>query len=107
DPNAPFLTKASILFSVAQGAVILAVVAALYMHNLRSGMPVPEARSLAFTTLMLGDLALCWTLLSPVAPWKWERWSNAWFWGVALGVMGLLELLRGWSFTESVLSMPP
>lgn len=107
DPKAPFLSWQSILFSVLQGAVILGSVATIYIHQLNAGTPVPEARSLAFTALMLGDLALCWTLLSPLPFWKWERWRNVWFWGVAFGVMGLLELLRSWSFTESVLKMPP
>jgi Ca2+-transporting ATPase len=108
DPKAPFLPWKGILFSVGQGGIIFATVACLYILSLyEAKLPVPQARSLAFTTLMLGDLALCWTLLSPVPAWKLERWTNLWFWGVAFGVMGLLELLRSLSFTESVLSMPP
>jgi Ca2+-transporting ATPase len=107
DPKEPFLPARRLWSAVGQGAVILAVVAWTYAHGLRDGLGEAPARSLAFTALMLADLMLCWTLLSPAPFWKRERWNNAWFWGVALGVMGLLELLRRLPLTETVLRMPP
>ena len=106
DPQAPFLSGKRVFYSVLQGGLILAMVALTYLWGM-AHLPVAVARSLAFTALMLGDLALCWTLLSPSPFWKAERWINGWFWGVSLGVMGLLELLRHLSFAEKVLSMPP
>ncbi len=116
DPRKPFLSGRRVLFAVAQGGVILAVVAWAYLRLL-GPTPLPgaewdlglvaNARSLAFTALMLADLALCWTLLTPAPFWKAERWTNLWFWGVALGVMGLLELLRELPFTAPILKMTP
>jgi Ca2+-transporting ATPase len=107
DPREPFLGRSRLLRALFQGALILGVIAWVYRAQLSSGVPVPEARSLAFSALMLADLLLCWTLLSSAPFWKLERWSNAWFWGVSAGVLGLLELLRRLSLTESVLRMPP
>jgi Ca2+-transporting ATPase len=116
DPRKPFLSGSSVLLAVLQGGVILAVVAWAYLRLLG---PVPaeggvwdealvaNARSLAFTALMLADLALCWTMLTPAPFWKRERWSNAWFWGVAFSVMALLELLRELPFTAPILKMTP
>lgn len=106
DPREPFLSPRRMLAAVAQGAIILGVVAWTYQQGL-GGLGESPARSLAFSALMLADLMLCWTLLSPAPFWARERWDNAWFWGVAFGVMGLLELLRRLPFTEGVLKMPP
>jgi len=86
--------------------VLWAVIVAAYVWAL-GAMPQPQARSLAFTALMAGDLALCWTLLDPAPFWKSERWLNRWYWAVSAGVMALLELLRHLSFTAGVLEMPP
>ncbi len=102
----PFLTPGRAARALFQGAVLLAAVAAAYLAALRV-MPPDRARALAFTALLLGDLALCWTLLSEEPPWRRERWENAWFWGVSLGVVGLLELLRRLPWTAPVLDMPP
>jgi Ca2+-transporting ATPase len=107
DPRAPLLPLKTVLFALLQGGVILALVGAAYLHCLDIGLPVLEARSLAFTALMLADFALCWTLLSPRPFWRLERWNNAWFWAVASGVMGLMEILRHWHFTAPVLGMQP
>ena len=106
DPRAPFLSGKRVFYSVLQGGLILAMVTLTYLWAM-ARLPLPQARSLAFTALMLGDLGLCWTLLSPAPFWKAERWLNGWFWGVSAGVMGLLELLRHLSFTAPVLEMPP
>jgi Ca2+-transporting ATPase len=106
DPKAPFLGARKIRASVGQGTVLLAVIVAAYVWAL-GALPQPQARSLAFTALMVGDLALCWTLLDPAPFWRAERWLNRWYWAVSVGVMGLLELLRHLSFTAGVLEMPP
>jgi Ca2+-transporting ATPase len=107
DPREPFLSRPRLAAAVLQGVIILLTIAWAYRSQLNAGVPAPQARSLAFTALMLADLMLCWTLLSPAPFWKAERWNNAWFWGVAAGVMGLLELLRQLPATESVMQMPP
>jgi Ca2+-transporting ATPase len=107
DPREPFLSRPRLAGAILQGVIILAVIAWTYRSQLDAGVPAPQARSLAFTSLMLADLMLCWTLLSPAPFWKPERWTNLWYWGVAAGVMGLLELLRHLPATESVMQMPP
>jgi Ca2+-transporting ATPase len=107
DPKAPFLSGRSVAVALSQGVFLLGVIGAAYLYLLYLGLPGPQARSLAFSGLMLGDLALCWTLLTPAPFWKAERWNNGWFWAVAFFVMGLLELLRYLPFSAPVLGMPP
>jgi Ca2+-transporting ATPase len=107
DPRAPFLSRGQVMQAVMQGGLLLAAIGAYYAWGIGHGAELPRLRSLAFTALMLGDLAMAWTLLSPAPFWKWERWNNAWFWGVSAGVMGLLELLRRLPLSEGVLNMPP
>ena len=111
DPRKPFLSIESAAVAVFQGLLILAVIAATYLRLLDGkaldAAHLAEARSLAFTALMLADLVLCWTLLTPAPFWKAERWNNLWFWGVAASVMGLLETLRRLPLSAGVLNMPP
>ena len=58
DPRAPLFTARLVLWSLLQGLVVLAAVALLFAAALRSGMTEPQARGLAFATLVLGNFAL-------------------------------------------------
>ncbi len=58
DPRRRLFSAAFLTGSLLQGVVILAAIAALFAGALRSGMPAPQARALAFTALVVADFAL-------------------------------------------------
>ena len=58
DSRAPLFTARLVLWSLLQGLVVLTGVALLFAAALRSGMTEPQARGLAFATLVLGNFAL-------------------------------------------------
>jgi Ca2+-transporting ATPase len=58
DPDEPLFSWSLIAWSVLQGTLAFAVVAAIYLTSLRSGMPVPEVRALAFVSLVVVIVSL-------------------------------------------------
>jgi Ca2+-transporting ATPase len=54
-------TKKILVLSLLQGFVVLAVVLAVYMTALRSGLAEPEVRSLTFITIVIANLCLILT----------------------------------------------
>jgi P-type Ca2+ transporter type 2C len=52
-PDEPLFSSALIVWSLLQGALAFALVAAMYVLALRSGMQVPEVRALAFFSLIV------------------------------------------------------
>jgi len=59
DPQAPFLSRRKCRpWRCCKGSLLLGVIAPLYLYMLALAS-IRQARSLAFTALMLGDLALC------------------------------------------------
>ncbi len=57
-PDTPLFSTHLIVWSVFQGLVALALVAAVFVMALRSGMPEAEVRALAFFALVLTIVAL-------------------------------------------------
>jgi Ca2+-transporting ATPase len=57
-PSEPLFTVAFALWSLLQGALVLALVAALFVMALRQGLAEPDARALAFTGLVATNLGL-------------------------------------------------
>jgi Ca2+-transporting ATPase len=57
-PDEPLFTRALIAWSLLQGVLAFAVVAAIYVLALQSGMPVPEVRALAFFSLVVVIISL-------------------------------------------------
>lgn len=57
-PDEPLFSWALIGWSVLQGTVAFALVAAIYVMALRSGMPVPEVRALTFFSLVVVIVSL-------------------------------------------------
>ncbi len=53
-----------VVWSLVQGLVVLATSLSSYLIGLRSGLGIPESRALAFTTLIVGNLALIVTNVS-------------------------------------------
>jgi Ca2+-transporting ATPase len=57
-PSAPLFTAGFAAWSVFQGALVLALVAGLFVMALRQNLPEPDARSLAFAALVATNLGL-------------------------------------------------
>ena len=57
-PDEPLFSRALVAWSLLQGALAFALVAAIYVIALRSGMPVPEVRALAFFSLVVVIVSL-------------------------------------------------
>ena len=57
-PSAPLITVGFAIWSLLQGALVLALVAGLYVMALHQNLPEPDARSLAFVALVATNLGL-------------------------------------------------
>lgn len=87
-----------VLLSVAQGVALFAAVAGLYLWSIAAGRPEAEVRSLTFTLMLFGNLALLLTNRS----WTLPLWSTIrerknptvkWIFAVALAALALMMLL--------------
>jgi len=58
DPNQPLFSTRRIVWSLAQGAVVLLFVSGLYILALGRGLPEPDARALTFAALVATNLGL-------------------------------------------------
>jgi len=58
DPAAPLITAGFAVWSLLQGALVLVLVAGLFVMALRQELPEPDARSLAFAALVAANLGL-------------------------------------------------
>jgi Ca2+-transporting ATPase len=94
DPAAPFFAFRHVAWGLAQGALVLALVAVLFVVALREGFPAADARSLAFAALVATDIGLVLVNRSPRAPLAAVlRRRNAAFWGVAAGAAAMLAAI--------------
>ena len=107
DPKAPLVPPRAFAYALLQGLAILGVVLAIYSRGIQSGQDPLEARSVAFFTLLLSDLLLCWVALSHRPFWRRERWVNPSLYVVAASVLGLMGLLVALPFTGPLLHMRP
>jgi Ca2+-transporting ATPase len=57
-PDEPLFSRGLVVWSLLQGMLAFAVVAAIYVIALRTGMPVPEVRALAFFSLVVVIVSL-------------------------------------------------
>ena len=57
-PDQPLFSRALIVWSLLQGTLVFALVAAIFVMALRSGMPVPEVRALTFFSLVVAIVSL-------------------------------------------------
>ncbi|HET6609688.1 MAG TPA: cation-translocating P-type ATPase [Rhodopila sp.] len=57
-PSAPLLSRALVLWGLAQGIVALLALGGVYVAALRRGLPETDARALTFVSLVLIDLGL-------------------------------------------------
>ena len=57
-PSAPLFTAGFVVWSLMQGALVLALVAGLFVIALQQNLPEPDARALAFAALVAANLGL-------------------------------------------------
>jgi Ca2+-transporting ATPase len=107
DPAAPLFAGATLVQAVLQGLGVLVAVLALYVWGSRA-LDEPQARALAFSALVLGNLALilsnragsCGLLASLRVP-------NGMLWGVTAFTLSLLALALYFAPLTRVLQMAP
>ncbi len=58
NPKSPLFSVPLILWSLLQGAIVLVATAAIFLIAWQRGMPEAEVRSLAFVTLVVGNIAV-------------------------------------------------
>jgi len=93
-PTEPLFARASLAFSLLQGAVVLGIVLLLYGLSLPAGADV--ARGLAFTALVAANLGLVLVNRSwSVGLWRSFRRPNPAVWIVVLAAGALLALALG------------
>jgi Ca2+-transporting ATPase len=94
DPDTPLFDTRHILFSLLQGSIVLAAVLAVFAFALYRGQGDADARTLSFSTLVIGMLGL----IAVNRSWSRNvihalRAPNRAFWWVAAGALGFLAVV--------------
>ena len=90
-PSEPLFSAAFVAWSLLQGALVLALIAGLFVMALRQGLPEPDARSLAFAALVATNLGLVLVNRSLTAsPFAALLRPNAALWWVVAAVTAIL-----------------
>jgi Ca2+-transporting ATPase len=108
DPREPSLGRRLIVPSLLQGASVLVIVFAVYFIDLRLYANAGEARALAFTTLVIANLALIfanrsWTHIIPAT----LRTPNPALWWVTGGALAVLALALYVPFLRDLFQFAP
>jgi len=101
----PFFGGKKILFSCLQGIVILASTLAVYFTGLRLGFGSPEVRAMAYTTLIVSNIAIIlsnrsWTdnifriIITPNKAVLWVTGGAVLFLAMILNITFFLDLFR-------------
>lgn len=97
DPRSPLFSGALVVWSLLQGALVLALVAAIYVIALRNGLVEPEARALAFVSLVFANVGLIFTNRSFGPSLRAARKQpNAALWWVVGSIGVLLAIVLLW-----------
>jgi len=104
DPKEPIFSLRTTLIALFQGVSALAVVAGVFAWALHGGRSETYARGMAFTTLIIANLALIWTNRS----WtglavQTFRSRNTALWAVSAGALTLLGLVLYVPFLNDLL----
>jgi Ca2+-transporting ATPase len=107
-PDEPLFSSASIVWSLAQGALALGLVGAIFVGAVARGMPDDEVRALAFFSLVLAILSLVFVnrsfSSSLVAAFRRPNAALAW---VLVGVTAILTLSLVWAPLAGLLRFGP
>lgn len=107
DPAEPLLAGGTLVQAVLQGLGVLVVVLALYVWGSQQ-LEEPQARALAFSGLVLGNLALILSnRAGPRGLLASLRVPNRMLWGVTAFTLGLLALALYLPALTGVLKMAP
>ena len=107
-PDEPMFSRRLIWWSVLQGAVAFALVAAIYVIAWRRGMPEAEARALAFFSLVTAIVALIFVnrSFSASLATAFARPNTALKYVIA-GVVGILALTLAWPVAAQLFRFGP
>ena len=104
----PLFSWALIAWSALQGGLVFVLVAAIYVVALRSGMPVPEVRALAFFSLVVAIVSLILVNRSfSASPIIALRRPNRTLVGVLSAVAIILALTLLWPPASSLFAFGP
>jgi len=92
-PRQHLLRLRSLLESLAQGAVMFAVVAAIYALGSALALPSAQLGALAFTALVAGNLGLIMLYRTGESLWSTLRQPNPAFWSVTVAALAMLVLV--------------
>jgi Ca2+-transporting ATPase len=108
NPEQPLFSTGHIVWSLAQGAVVLAFVAGLFVLALHRGLPEEDARSLTFAALVVTNLGLVLvnraegsSLLAAF------RRGNAALWWVTAGTGAILSAILAFEMTRQLFHFGP
>jgi Ca2+-transporting ATPase len=108
DSDEPLFTWALIAWSLLQGMLAFALVAAIYVLALQSGMPVPEVRALAFFSLVVVIVSLILVNRSFSASLLTAlRRPNRTLAAVLATVAAILALTLLWPFASKLFAFGP
>ena len=97
DPAAPLFRTALVAWSLLQGAVVLALVAIVFVVAVKQGLPDDEARSLAFATLVATNAGLVLVSrsfsASVIAAFRRPNPALWWVLGTTGGILGAAMLI--------------
>jgi Ca2+-transporting ATPase len=98
-PTEPLLMRLDVLRVLLSGTLLSTGVLLLYLLALQNGAPVPRARALAFTFLILGQVLLVLIERAPDLPlWRTFQRPNSWLpaiLAVTLGGLAIMLLVPG------------
>jgi Ca2+-transporting ATPase len=108
DPKSSLFTPALALWSLLQGTLVLALVAAIYAVALRTGLSEPEVRALAFVSLVFTNVGLIFADRSFSASLiDALRRPNAPLWWVCATTAILLAIVLFWPPARALFRFGP
>ncbi len=107
-PDAPLFSRHMIIWSLLQGALAFALVAAIYIVALKQGMPVNEVRALTFFSLVMAIVGLTFVnrTFSASIITAVSRRNTALRW-VLVGVGSMLALTLAWPLVSNLFRFGP
>ncbi|TWI12477.1 Ca2+-transporting ATPase [Lysobacter ruishenii] len=91
-PGQRLFNRAAIFSALGRGVVMFAMVAATFLFATRSGVTHAQASALAFTAVVVGNLALILLHRSGGTLWRALCTPNLPFWAVVIATTGVLAL---------------
>ncbi len=108
DPTSPLFSPALAAWSLAQGSLVLLLVATIYVLALRNGLPEAELRALSFVSLVCTNIGLIFINRSfSASPWTALRRPNSALWLAVGATLALIVLAVSWPPAEQLFHFGP